>query len=196
MRFLVVYAHPVEDSFQSALHRRVVAALTGAGHEVDDCDLYAEGFQPVLSREERRAYHHADANRGFATKDIERLRRCQGLVLVFPTWWFGMPAILKGWFDRVWIPGVAFELADGQTRPLLHNIVRFSVVTSYGSPWWVVKLMGDPNRRVLMAGIGGIRQLLSRNARTLWLAKYNMDFADEASCSRFLEKVERGMRTL
>jgi putative NADPH-quinone reductase len=189
MRFLVVYAHPVEDSFQSALHRRVVAALTGAGHEVDDCDLYAEGFQPVLSREERRAYHHADANRGFATKDIERLRRC-------PTWWFGMPAILKGWFDRVWIPGVAFELADGQTRPLLHNIVRFSVVTSYGSPWWVVKLMGDPNRRVLMAGIGGIRQLLSRNARTLWLAKYNMDFADEASCSRFLEKVERGMRTL
>jgi NAD(P)H dehydrogenase (quinone) len=194
MRFLVVYAHPVDDSFQSALHRRVVKTLTEAGHEVDDCDLYAEGFQPVLSREERRAYHNLDANHGFAPKEIERLRKCQGLVLVFPTWWFGMPAILKGWFDRVWIPGVAFALADGQTRPLLGDIVRFAVVTTYGSPWWVIKLlMGDPNRKVLMRGI---RILLSRNARTLWLAKYNMDFADEASCSRFLEKVERGMRTL
>jgi NAD(P)H dehydrogenase (quinone) len=191
MRFLVVYAHPVESSFHAALHRRVVETLTAAGHEVDDCDLYAEGFQPVLSREERRAYHDAGANRAFAPRDIDRLLRCEGLVLVFPTWWFGMPAILKGYFDRIWLPGVAFSLADGQTRPLLHNIVRFSVVTTYGSPWWLIKLMGDPNRRVLM---GGIRQLLSRKARTQWLAKYHMDFADEASCARFLEKVERGMR--
>ena len=104
-----------------------------------------------------------------------------------------MPAILKGWFDRVWLPGVAFALADGQTRPLLHDIMRFSVVTTYGSPWWLIKLMGDPNRRVLM---GGIRILLSRSARTLWLAKYNMDVADAASCNRFLEKVGRRMRTL
>jgi NAD(P)H dehydrogenase (quinone) len=193
MRFLVVFAHPVEDSFHAALHRRVVGALTDAGHEVDDCDLYAEGFQPVLSREERRAYHNAEANRRFAPKDIERLLGCQGLVLVFPAWWFGMPAILKGYFDRIWLPGVAFELADGQTRPLLHNIVRFSVVTTYGSPWWLIKLMGDPNRRVLM---GGIRQLMSRNARTLWLAKYNMDFANETSCGRFMTKVERRMRSL
>src|SRR6516164_11727485 len=179
MRFLVVYAHPVEDSFHAALHRQVVTTLTSAGHEVDDCDLYAEGFQPVLSREERRAYHNTDTNGAFAPREVERLRRCQGLVLVFPTWWFGMPAILKGWFDRVWLPGVAFSLADGQTRPLLHDIMRFSVVTTYGSPWWLIKLMGDPNRRVLM---GGIRRLLSRNARTLWLAKYNMDFVDEPSC--------------
>jgi NAD(P)H dehydrogenase (quinone) len=193
MRFLVVYAHPVEDSFHAALHRRVTGALADAGHEVDDCDLYAEGFQPVLSREERRAYHDAEANRGFARMDIERLLGCQGLVLVFPTWWFGMPAILKGYFDRVWLPGVAFALADGQTRPLLHNIVRFSVVTTYGSPWWLIKLMGDPNRRVLM---GGIRQLMARNASTLWLAKYNMDFADETSRGRFMTKVVQRMRSL
>jgi NAD(P)H dehydrogenase (quinone) len=193
MRFLVVYAHPVEDSFQSALHRRVVKTLMEAGHEVDDCDLYAEGFQPVLSREERRAYHSADTNRGFVPGEIGRLLRCQGLVLVFPAWWFGMPAILKGWFDRVWLPGVAFDLADGRTRPLLQHIVRFSVVTTYGSPWWVIKLMGDPNRRVLM---GGMRQLLSCSARVLWLAKYNMDFADEAARSQFLKRVEQRTRTL
>jgi NAD(P)H dehydrogenase (quinone) len=194
MRFLVVYAHPLDDSFHSALHRQVVRALNDAGHEVDDCDLYAEGFQPVLSAEERRAYHDAGANGGFAPREIERLRRCQGLVLVFPTWWFGMPAILKGWFDRVWLPGVAFALAGGQTRPLLHQIERFAVVTTYGSPWWVIRLMlGDPNRRVLMRGI---RILMSRGVRTRWFAKYDMDDADPASCSRFLHKVGRGMRGL
>jgi putative NADPH-quinone reductase len=193
MRFLVVYAHPLNDSFQSALHRRVVQTLIEAGHEVDDCDLYAEGFSPALGPEERRAYHDIGVNRNFVSKDIERLLRCQGLVLVFPTWWFGMPAILKGYFDRVWLPGVAFELKGGQTRPLLNNITRFSVVTTYGSPWWLIKLMGDPNRKVLMHGI---RALLSRHVRARWFAHYDMDFTTPASRERFLKKVERGMRTL
>jgi putative NADPH-quinone reductase len=158
---------------------------------VDDCDLYAEGFQPVLSREERRIYHSPGANRLSAAKDIERLLTSQGLVLVYPTWWYGVPAILKGYIDRVWLPGVAFEVVGGHTRPLLHNIVRFSVVTTYGSPWWLNSFMGDPNRRMLL---GGIRYLFSRHVQTLWLAKYGMDFASYPSRERFLRKVERRMR--
>ena len=159
MRFLVIYAHPAADSFQFALHRRVVKTLAEAGHDVDDCDLYAEGFQPVLNRDEWRVYRDTSANRGFADKEIGRILKCQGLVFIFPTWWYGMPAILKGYIERVWVPGVAFEVVGGRTRPLLQNIVRFSVVTTYGSPWWLNKLMGDPNRRVF---IRGIRNLFSR----------------------------------
>jgi putative NADPH-quinone reductase len=193
MRFLVVYAHPVQDSFQSVLHRQVVKALVEAGHEVDDCDLYAEGFQPVLTGEERSAYHTANTNRRFANADIERLLRCQGLVLVFPTWWYGMPAILKGYFDRVWLPGVAFEVVEGRTRPLLRNVVRFAVVTTYGSPWWLNKLIGDPSRRVFTHGIC---HLFAPSVRMLWLAKYGMDFIDDASRGRFLKKVEQRMRRL
>ena len=192
MRFLVIYAHPVADSFQSALHQRVVKSLAEAGHDVDDCDLYAEGFQPVLSRDERRLYHNTDANRVSAPKEIDRILKCHGVVLVFPTWWYGMPAILKGYIDRVWIPGVAFEVVGGRTRPLLHNIVRFSVVTTYGSPWWQNKLMGDPGRRVCMHGI---RHLFSPNVCTLWLAQYGMDSIDHSSRELFLKKVERWLRT-
>ena len=92
MRFLVIYAHPVKNSFQSAIHRCAVEALTGAGHDVDDCDLYAEGFQPVLTRSEREVYHDVAANTRFLSKDIERLVNADGLVFVFPTWWCGMPA--------------------------------------------------------------------------------------------------------
>jgi len=191
MRILVVYAHPVENSFAAALHRRVVDTLTAHGHDVDDCDLYAEGFQPVLSRQERSLYHSAGANREFASRDIERLLRCQGLVFVFPTWWYGMPAILKGYFDRVWLPGVAFEVVGGQTRPLLHNVERFCVVTTYGSPWWLNRLIGDPSRRVFTRGIGHLCK-----GRVVWLAKYGMDFTTEAACNGFLTKVEARMRAL
>ena len=192
MRFLVIYAHPAEDSFQAALHRRIVKVLAEAGHDVDDCDLYAEGFLPVLNRDEWRVYHDTNANRRFAHKEIERILKCQGLVLVFPTWWYGMPAILKGYIDRVWVPGVAFEVVGGRTRPLLHNIIRFSVVTTSGSPWWLNKLMGDPNRPVI---IRGIRNLFCRGVCTLWLAKYGMDIIDHVSCEQFLKKVERRLRS-
>jgi len=191
VRVLVVYAHPVEESFVSALHQCVLKALRDAGHEVDDCDLNAEGFAPVLTGDERRAYHDVNANRAIAPGDVERLRRCEGLVLVFPTWWYGMPAILKGYIDRVWLPGVAFELKDGRTLPLLRNIVRFAAVTTYGSPWWLNLLMGNPSRRVFMRGI---RILFARNVRMLWLAQYGMDSADAPTRERFLRKVETRMR--
>jgi len=193
MRFLVIYAHPVKDSFVSALHDCAVTALQGAGHEVDDCDLYAEGFQPVLSREERIAYHDTGANRAHAAREIERLLKCNGLVLVFPTWWYGMPAMLKGYIDRVWLPGVAFEVVGGRTTPVLNNIERFAVVTTYGSPWWLNKLIFDPNRSVLMRGI---RRLFPRARRPLYLAQYGMDAIDAATRATFLRKVERELRGL
>ena len=192
MRFLVIYAHPVEGSFQSALHRCVFDTLAAAGHEVDDCDLYSENFQPVLSAGERRAYHSAAPDTAAVAGEIERLRRAEGLVFVFPTWWFGMPAILKGYIDRVWVPGVAFELKNGRTLPLLRNIRRFAVVTTYGSPWWLNKFVfHDPNRHALMRGL---RYLVSRDARIVWLALYGMDYRTDLRRRMFLRKVERRLR--
>jgi NAD(P)H dehydrogenase (quinone) len=189
MNYLVLYAHPVADSFQAAVHRCVVQTLLQAGHHVDDCDLYEEEFQPVLSRAERIAYHNVGANRALVPDYIERLLRCEGLVFVFPTWWYGMPAILKGYIDRVWLPGIAFEVVDGRTRPLLGHITRYAAVTTYGSPWWLNNLiLGNPNRRVLMRGM---RHLVSRRAQTLWLAQYNMDRAGERQRKRFLGKIVR-----
>lgn len=191
MRFLVIHAHPLDDSFGAALHRTAVTALRAAGHSVDDCDLYAEGFQPVLSAAERRAYHQIGVNRAAVETEIERLMACEGLLFVFPTWWYGMPAMLKGYIDRVWLPGVAFTLDRGRTRPKLQHITRFGVVTTYGSPWWLNKVIGDPCRSTFMRGM---RLLCSRHAHTLWLAQYGMDAAGAAARTRFLHKVERKLR--
>lgn len=193
MRVLVLYAHPTEDSYQSALHKRVVAALAEAGHEVDDCDLYAEDFQPVLTRAERHDYHDVNVNRSFVASHVERLLSCQGLVFVFPTWWYGIPAIMKGYFDRVWLPGVAFDVSGPRTIPLLTGIVRLGVVTTFGSPWWLNNLyVGNPNRKLFMRGI---RRLLSPNARTVWLARYGMDYISHAKRTEFIERVGRAMRS-
>lgn len=192
MRVLVLYAHPTEDSYQSALHKRAVAALTEAGHDVDDCDLYAEDFQPILTRSERQDYHDVNVNRSFASKHVERLVTCQGLVFIFPTWWYGIPAILKGYFDRVWLPGVAFDVSGPRTTPLLTRIVRLGVITTYGSPWWLNNLyVGNLNRRLFLRGI---RRLLSPDVRMIWLAQYGMDYISHAKRTEFLDRVGRAMR--
>src|SRR5919205_2892974 len=159
MRVLVVYAHPLSDSFAAALRDTVVQRLHAAGHEVDHCDLYAESFDPVLTPAERRAYNTSHPDLAAVEADVARLRAAEALVLCFPTWWYGMPAILKGWFDRVWVNGVAFTLPEGggAIRPALHNIKKFAVVTTYGSPWWLMNLvLRAPVRAVLIRGRRGL----------------------------------------
>src|SRR5205807_6433556 len=122
---------------------------------------------------------------------VARLRAADAIVLCFPTWWYGMPAILKGYFDRVWAQGVAFRLPEGggAILPALANIGKFWVVTTYGSPWWLVKLvLRDPVRAVLL---GGLARLCGRGVETRFLALYNIDAATPARTARFLARVER-----
>jgi putative NADPH-quinone reductase len=186
---LVLYAHPVSDSFGAAVHQRVLDALAGSGHQIDDCDLYAENFSPVMTGDERRAYHDPNANTATILPYVERLLRAEGLIFVYPTWWYGMPAIMRGYIDRVWLPGVAFEVVNGRTRPLLQHITRFAVVTTYGSPWWLQTFVSrDPNRHALMHGV---RHLVARRAKTRWLALYGLDYIDEGKRCRFLERVSK-----
>src|SRR5690554_4375538 len=105
MRVHVVHAHPVETSFNRALFDTVVAALNEAGHEVDPLNLYEAGFDAVLSREERLNYHDVPGNLTPAIKPyVDRLRAADAMVFVHPVWNYGYPAILKGYFDRVFVP--------------------------------------------------------------------------------------------
>lgn len=194
MRFLLLYAHPDPQSFDAALHRRAVEILRGNGHDVDDCDLYAEGFEPVLSLEERRKYNDEGAPHPEVASHIRRLQQAQGLVFVYPAWFYGMPAILKGYLDRVWLPGIAFKMVNGKPRSQLHHIVRFAAVTTYGAPRSINEtIVGDPNRRALMRGIG---QLVHPRAKKLFLAQYAMDSIGDGERARFLELVGRRLDEL
>lgn len=187
MRYLVLYAHPNPDSYASALHRKVVASLERAGHEVDDCDLYAEKFDPVLSREEREIYHEVPQNRRSVEDYVQRVERAEGLVLVYPVWNFGFPAILKGFLDRVFLPGVSFRLEDGLVKPNLTHIRRLAAVTTYGATRWRAMLMGDPPRKCVTRML---RLLAAPNARARYLALYDMNRQTRPAHEAFLARVD------
>ena len=191
MRVLLVFCHPVETSYHAALHATARAALEAAGHEVDDCDLYAEGFDPVLGREERLHYHDLSRNQAPVARYVARLLAAQALVLDFPVWTFGPPAMLKGFFDRVLVPGVGFRLdAAGRYHPGLGHIRKLGAITTYGQPHWKALLVGDPPRRFVTRVLRGAT---GKAIPVVYLAHYHMNVSTDATRRRFLARVERAM---
>ena len=193
MRVLVLYAHPVDESFNAAVHAKTVETLRTAGHEVDDCDLYAEDFSPVLTRAERIGYHTVPANRSPVASYVDRLLAAEALVIVTPIWNFGFPAILKGFFDRVFLPGVSFRMEDGKVRPSLHNIRALVAVTTYGGTRFRAFLVGDPPRKIVTRAL---RAVIKPLAPVTYLAQYDMNRCTADTRTRHLAKVEAALRRL
>jgi putative NADPH-quinone reductase len=188
LRVLVLFAHPIETSFGAALHAKAVEALRRRGHDVDDCDLNAEGFDPVMTREDRAAYYDVAVNRRRVAPYVDRLLAADALVFSFPVWNMGFPAILKGFVDKVFLPGVSFVLKeDGAYVPRLHNIRRLGVVCTYGGARWKTFLAGDPPRRFVMRSM---RINCAPGARVDYLAHYDMDHTEPARRAAFMTKVE------
>jgi putative NADPH-quinone reductase len=190
MNVLVLYAHPVESSFNASLHRLIVERLTAKGHCVDDCDLYAENFDPRLTRDERLGYHDVPSNLNGVGSYVERLLKADALVLSFPVWNYGFPAILKGFFDRVFLPGVSFNMVNGKAEPTLHNIKKVAAVTTYGGSRFRAILMGDPPRKVISRML---RATVKPGASVSYLAHYSMNVSTEASRKKFTAKVRKAM---
>lgn len=190
MRTLVVYCHPDAASFTSAVRDSALAALRSAGHDVRFTDLYEDEFDPVLSEAEH-VNHLADpSTKPAIARYVDDLRWCRSLVLIYPTWWAGQPAMLKGWIDRVWMHGVAWELAAGSARlrPLLRNVRSITVVTTHGSSKWVNALEGEVGKRTVTRVL---RSMCSRRCRTRWIALYGIDRSTDAQRQRFLARITR-----
>lgn len=192
-RVLIVSAHPAACSLTGHLADRLAEV---AGPDVERLDLYARGFSPALTAAER-ASTYADA---FDTRDIAaeiaQLRRAEVLVLVFPTWWFGMPAILKGWIDRVWAPGHAYDHASdlGPITGRLTGLRAVLVVTTLGAPAWVDWLvLRRPVRRVLR---WGVVKVCAPQARFAFYALYAAEKVSPERLTGFEARVIRTLRRL
>jgi NAD(P)H dehydrogenase (quinone) len=190
MRVLVVFAHPVPTSFGAAVHATLLRALEER-HEVVDLDLYAMGFDPVMSESEREQYMTRGANTALIAPHLAHLRWAEALVFVYPTWWYSLPAMLKGWLDRVLVPYETFDLRPSLNPVvgLLPNIRLLGGISTYGSPaWWLRWVVGDPGRRIIMRGV---KPLCHRRCRTFWLGHYRMDSSTTTSRTRFLGEVTK-----
>ena len=191
MQVLYLYCHPVSESYHGALRTVALAGLAKAGHSVDLCDLYLERFDPVLGPAEFRSYLNLDSNQRSLESYVDRLRRAEALVVQFPTWCFGPPAMLKGFFDRLILPGVAFDLNDpARVRPLLHNIRQIAGVSTYGRSRYAAWYMGDPPRKLVTRYL---RWFTAPSARVSYQALYNMNTATDEERRQFLESVQLSM---
>lgn len=196
MRALVVYCHPSPHSFTAAVRDLVLAKLDSAGAEVRLHDLYASGFSPVMTRAEWEGYLDCPKNCAPVSSEVEDIRWCDTLIFVYPTWWYGLPAMLKGWLDRVLLPDVAFFMPDAANttiRPGLRHINRLGVFTTCGASRWLTFVVGSPGRRTLRRGVGF---LLTPRHRRAFAAHYLMDRSTPESRRAHLMRVAAQMDRL
>lgn len=186
MRCLVVIAHPLPQSLCHALAAEAIRTLEAGGHEVVVEDLCAAGFAPGLSAAERASYYAPPYDTAAIAGEVARLTGAEALVLVFPTWWFGFPAVLKGWFDRVWAPGIAYDHGT-PIRPRLDNLRHTLAITTLGAPAivdWCV--MFRPVWRVLRLAIIGA---CARSSRFAMLSLYSAESLAPDRLDRFKRRI-------
>lgn len=142
-KILVILGHPSSNSFCGALAERYAQSALRAGHEVRQLFLGQLDFDPVL-REGYQQIQPLEADLRQAQADV---LWAEHLTLVYPIWWGGIPALLKGFFDRVFLPGFAFKYREGKAFPdkLLHGRTAHLLVTMDTPPWyyrWVYRMPG------------------------------------------------------
>lgn len=204
-RILLVHAHPVSDSFSSALADAVERGAAEGGHQIRRRSLYAEGYRPELTASERKGYFDVDKGAARCPPDVrshlQDLRWADSLVLVYPTWWFNMPAMLKGFFDRTLVPGAdcAWDFprspeekaASNGLVPKLTNIHRIMGVSTYGASRQIAFLAGDNGRNCISTAI---RPNFAPGCACHWLGLYQLDNCSTETREEFLATVCKAIR--
>ena len=195
MNVVVVFAHPSNDSFSRAIYDRALVALNDAEHDVDAFPLYEEHFVAAMSREEWKAYGGDNA---VLDPQIARyaasVQKTDAMVFIYPTWWSGLPSMLKGWCDRVLVSGVAFTFdSAGKVKPALRNVKHVVGISTYGSPRMYIRLINDNGRRTIMRVL---RLCTGFKTRTTWLGLYAISTTSSEQREQFLDRVEATMRKL
>lgn len=136
MKTLIVFNHPYNGSFCHSILESVKKGLLGAGHEVDIIDLDSDCFNPVMSGEDLLAFKNRQAIDEQAIDYVKRLQQADHLVLIFPIWWELMPAMMKGFIDKVIFPGSTYGYAKSGHGMItkLNNLQSTTVITTMNTP--------------------------------------------------------------
>jgi len=193
-RALVVYCHPNPGSLVEAARDRALAGLERARADVRLNDLYADGFDPSFTAGEWERHLEPGPDPSLA-QYADDLMWAELLVLVYPTWWSGQPAMLKGWIDRVFVSDVAWDLPPGanKLRPRLRNVRRIVAVTTHGSSKLVNAAEGEAGKRTVTRGV---RLMCHPRTRTTWLALYGVDASTAERRQAYLQRVEDRLAAL
>ncbi|MEI8160396.1 MAG: NAD(P)H-dependent oxidoreductase [Actinomycetes bacterium] len=195
MNVVVVFAHPSADSFGQAICSTAVSALESSGHNVSLMALYQSHFTAAMSREEWLAYHgDQPAIDPTVQSHGELVRKADALIFIYPTWWSGLPSIMKGWLERVLVSGVAFHFnKKDKVRPSLKQVRHLVGISTYGSPHTYITLMNDNGRRIIMRAL---RVCTGWRTKRTWLGMYNMGNSTSEQRDEFLQRVHKTLREL
>jgi putative NADPH-quinone reductase len=188
---LVVYCHPWEGSYTHAVLGAVEHGLGRAGRTHETIDLYSDGFEPAMSREELACYSEGRVLDPLVARYQGLLAHCSHLVLVFPIWWNDVPAMLRGWLDRVMLPGFSWDATPSGLAGKLQHIASVDAYTTSSNPTdYMRERLGDGIQGTLLdatfwqlgcgAGrwhnLGGL-DATTREEREAWLAKVEEELA-------------------
>ena len=186
MNIVIVLGHPSFDSYCAAIFERIILALESQStHNITAIRLADEKFITAMSTAERAAYETSSPLiSGDTKRHSEALKQAEALIFVYPTWWSGLPAQLKGWLERVFVLGVAFRFNENnKIQPNLQNVHHIIGVSTYGSPWRYVKLINDNGRRTLTRAI---RASTGLRTRTMWCGIYALDTCTQQQREEFI----------
>ncbi len=189
---LIVTAHPVENSLSHTLAARIAARLREQGTQVEIADLHAEAFTPSMLRPDLAVYHgDASALPADILREQQRVERADMLVFVFPVYWWSVPGLLKGWFDRVLTLNWAYKVAeDGRIVGNLRDVpVRLIATAGTDETGFDKHGYSTAIQTQLVEGVFGFCGL--KNVRLDIL--YQADTASSEQIEDFLKELESVM---
>ncbi len=155
MRIVIVFNHPYDGSFCNAILSSVKRGVSKAGHEVDIIHLDKDNFNPTMTADDLLAFRNKKSIDPKALEYIQRLKAADHLVFIFPIWWELMPALMKGFIDKVVFPGAFYDYTKSGYRmiPLMKNIKSTTVITTMNTPSIIYKfIFGNAIKNSLIKG--------------------------------------------
>lgn len=178
----VIFSHPWDGSFNKVILDKVLKSLEEMKEKYTVIDLNKDGFNPVMTEKELSLYSQGKSADPLVLKYQEILRNTDELILIFPVWWMSMPAILKGFFDKVMVKGFAYEDVKYGIKGLL-PIKSAKMITTAGVPKFILSMTGF-GITMKKANLGGVGI-----KKTEWIHySLRMQGTDEKR-RKFLEKV-------
>ena len=195
MKVAIVFNHPYEGSYCAAILNSVKAGLTKSGHTIDVLHLDNDDFDPVMRGRDLKAYRDGAPCDPQVINYRERLQEAEHLILIFPIWWELMPAMTKGFIDKVIFPGVAYD-HDHSTKynkmvKRFNHLNNITLITTMNTPSFIYRLMfGNAIKKAVFTGtfwkLGyknrkwisfNMVKFVKQEKRTKWLNKLELDFA-------------------
>lgn len=151
MNTLVIYVHPWDGSFSRHVLSEVTRLLANKDANVDVIDLYKDGFNPVMTADDLRLFSKGEYFDPLAKDYVLKLKKADELVLIFPIWWYGEPAMLKGFYDKVLLKGHTYDQVGYDIKPVL-NIPKVTILTTGTIDENYFAMLGDPINNRLSIG--------------------------------------------